>query len=50
MTSKTNTVTGGYDEHAAQIQQASSASPDVAKNQAATTFYNALVSAIGAAV
>ena len=49
-TGTVNTVTGGYDEKAAAIQQASSASPDVAKNQAATTFYQALVSAIGAAV
>jgi len=50
LTSSTSTVTGGYDEHAAQIQQASSASPDVARNQQATTFYQALVDAIGAAV
>lgn len=49
-TGTVNTVTGGYDEKAAAIQQASSASPDVAANQQATTFYNALVSAIGAAV
>jgi len=49
-TGQVNTVTGGYDEKAAAIQEASSASPDVAKNQQATTFYNALVSAIGAAV
>ena len=49
-TATVNTTTGGYDEKAAAIQEASSASPDVAKNQAATTFYNALVSAIGAAV
>ena len=46
---QTNTVTGGYDQQAAAIQQASSASPEVAKNQQATTFYDALVKAIGAA-
>ena len=46
---QTNTVTGGYDQQAAAIQQASSASPEVAKNQAATTYYDALVKAIGAA-
>ena len=49
-TGQVNTVTGGYDEKAAAIQQASSASPDVAKNQQATVFYDALVNAIGAAV
>jgi len=49
-TATVNTTTGGYDEKAAAIQEASSASPDVARNQQATTFYNALVSAIGAAV
>jgi len=49
-TGQVNTVTGGYDEKAAAIQQASSASPDVARNQAATTYYQALVNAIGAAV
>lgn len=46
----TRTITGGYDQRAAEIEQASSASPDVAKNQQATTFYTALVSALGAAV
>ena len=49
-TGQTNTITGGYDEKAAAIEQASSASPDVARNQAATTYYQALVSALGAAV
>jgi cytochrome c2 len=49
-TGQVNTVTGGYDEKAAAIQEASSASPDVARNQAATTYYQALVNAIGAAV
>ena len=49
-TGQTNTVTGGYDQQAAAIQEASSASPDVAKNQQATVFYDALVKAIGAAV
>ena len=49
-TGQTNTVTGGYDAREAQIQQASSVSPDVATNQQATVFYNALVHAIGAAV
>jgi hypothetical protein len=49
-TGTVNTVTGGYDEKAAAIEQASSASPEVARNQAATVYYDALVRAIGAAV
>jgi hypothetical protein len=47
---QSNVVTGGYDQNAAYQQAASSASPDVAKEQAATTYYNALRTAIGAAV
>ena len=49
-TAQTNTTTGGYDQKAAAVQEASSASPEVAKNQAATTYYQALVQALGAAV
>jgi len=49
-TAQTNTTTGGYDQKAAAEQQASSASPDVAKNQQATVFYDALVNAVRAAV
>ena len=49
-TGTVNTVTGGYDEKAAAIEQASSASPEVAANQAATTYYDGLLRAIGAAV
>ena len=47
---QSNVVSGGYDQNAAYQQAASSASPDVAKNQAATVYYNALRTAIGAAV
>ena len=47
---QTDTLTGGYDEKAAQIAQASAASPDVPREQQATTFYDALVHALGAAV
>jgi hypothetical protein len=47
---QSNVVTGGYDQQAAYQQAASSATPEVAKNQAATTYYNALRTAIGAAV
>lgn len=48
--SQTNTITGGYDEQAAALEQANAASPDVAPEQRATTYYDALVSALGAAV
>jgi hypothetical protein len=43
---QTVTYTGGYDQHAAEVQAAQGASPEVAQNQAATTYYNALVNAI----
>ena len=48
-TGQTNTVSGGYDQRQAQIDQASQ-DPNVAKEQQATTFYSALINAIGAAV
>jgi hypothetical protein len=44
--SQTVTYTGGYDQHAAEVQAAQGASPEVAQNQAATTYYNALVNAL----
>jgi hypothetical protein len=47
---QSNVITGGYDQNAAYQQAASSASPDVAREQAATTYYAALRTAIGAAV
>ena len=47
--SQANTVTGGYDAHQAQIDQAS-ANPEVARNQTATTYFDALKQALGAAV
>lgn len=47
---QTNVTTGGYDERQAEIDAASSASPEVAQNQQATTYYNALVDALRAAV
>jgi hypothetical protein len=43
---QTVTYTGGYDQHAAEIASAQGASPEVIQNQAATTYYNALVNAI----
>jgi hypothetical protein len=43
---QTVTYTGGYDQHAAEIAAAQGASPEVIQNQAATTYYNALVNAI----
>lgn len=45
-----NVVTGGYDEQQAAVDAAYAASPEVAQNQAATTFYDALVQALRAAV
>ena len=47
--SQTVTYTGGYDQQAAEVQAANAASPAVAQNQAATTYYNALVNALRAA-
>jgi hypothetical protein len=47
---QSNVITGGYDQNAAYQQAASSASPDVAREQAATTYYTALRTAIAAAV
>lgn len=47
---QTNVTSGGYDERQAEIDAASSASPEVAQNQQATTYYNALVDALRAAV
>lgn len=44
------TYTGGYDQQAAEQQAAAAASPEVAANQSATTYYNALRTAIQAAV
>lgn len=49
-TGQTNVTSGGYDERQAEIDAASSASPEVAENQQATTYYNALVDALRAAV
>lgn len=50
LVAQTNTATGGYDEHQAQLDAANAASPDVAKNQNATTYFDALRTAIQAAV
>lgn len=44
------TTSGGYDQSAAAYQSAATASPEVAANQQATTYYDALVKALGAAV
>jgi hypothetical protein len=43
-------VSGGFDEAAAAYASAAGSSPDMAMNQQATTYYDALVRAIGAAV
>lgn len=48
--SQHNVVTGGYDERQAQIDASYAATPEVAANQQATTYYDALVQALGAAV
>lgn len=48
--SQENVVTGGYDERQAQIDAAYAATPEVAANQQATTYYDALVRALGSAV
>lgn len=50
VTSQDNVITGGYDERQAQIDASYAATPEVAANQQATTYYNALVQALGAAV
>jgi hypothetical protein len=42
--------TGGFDKQQAEIDAARAASPEVAEFQAASTYYNALVQALGAAV
>jgi hypothetical protein len=47
--SQKNVITGGYDEQQAQIDASYAATPEVAANQQATTYYDALVHAIGAA-
>jgi hypothetical protein len=44
------TVSGGYDSSAAAFASASEATPEVAMNQQATTYYDALIRAIGPAV
>lgn len=49
-TSQQNVVTGGFDQRQAEIDASYSASPDVAANQQATTYYDALVQALRAAV
>lgn len=43
-------TSGGYDQSAAAWASASSATPEVAANQQATTYYDALVRALGSAV
>jgi len=48
-TAQTDTSTGGFDLAAAQQESASSASPQVAAHQQATTYYSALVQALSAA-
>jgi len=48
-TSQQDTLSGGYDATAAEQQAASSASPQVAAHQSATTYYSALVQALQAA-
>lgn len=47
---RTTVVTGGFDERQAAIDASYSASPEVAANQQATTYYDALVNALRAAV
>jgi hypothetical protein len=48
--SRHDVITGGYDERQAQIDAAYAATPEVAANQQATTYYNALVQALQSAV
>jgi hypothetical protein len=48
--SQQNVITGGYDERQAQIDASYAATPEVAANQQATTYYNALVQALHSAV
>ncbi len=48
--SQHNVITGGYDERQAKIDAAYAATPEVAANQQATTYYDALVQALGSAV
>lgn len=43
-------ITGGFDENEAQFLAAASASPEVAIQQQSTTYYDALVDALNAAV
>ncbi len=48
--SQHNVITGGYDEREAKIDASYAATPEVAANQQATTYYDALVQALGSAV
>lgn len=48
--SRHDVITGGYDERQAQIDASYAATPEVAANQQATTYYDALVRAIQSAV
>lgn len=49
-TSQDNVVTGGFDARQAEIDAAYGATPEVAANQQATTYYDALVAALRSAV